>query len=90
MQHPGLLEHPDFSLRLVGASTGASVDIARSDKIWAVIDRSSFKVGATQLPANAQALKLELVGRLAAHLSQAFVHQRQESAPASNESRYGA
>ncbi|KAK9867200.1 hypothetical protein WJX84_002560 [Apatococcus fuscideae] len=43
MQHPGLLEHPDFSLRLVGASTGASVDIARSDKIWTVIDRSSFK-----------------------------------------------
>ncbi|KAK9863131.1 hypothetical protein WJX84_009913 [Apatococcus fuscideae] len=43
LQRPGLLEHPGFTLRLVGSAANADVDFVLAGKIWAVTDRSSFK-----------------------------------------------
>ncbi|KAK9843161.1 hypothetical protein WJX74_007793 [Apatococcus lobatus] len=43
VQRPGLLEHPGFTLRLVGSAANADVDFVLAGKIWAVTDRSSFK-----------------------------------------------
>lgn len=45
MQRPRLLEHPGFSLRLVGSAANGGVEVGLAGKIWAVTDRSSFKVG---------------------------------------------
>ena len=52
MQRPRLLEHPSFSLRLVGSAANGEVELGLAGKIWAVTDRSSFKV---RSPATVQA-----------------------------------